>query len=56
MRAVARVQGSDMVKEQKRVSVQGVGREKLSQARKNVDNALTMTLLSTASGILTSLM
>ena len=54
MRAVARVQGSDMVKEQKRVSVQGVGREKLSLARKNADNVLTMTLLFTASRILTS--
>lgn len=56
MQSVAKVQGSDMVKEQKRVSVQGVVREKLSQARRNADNALTMTLLSTASGILTSLM
>ncbi len=56
MRAVARAQGKDMAKEWKRVYVQGVGREKLSRARKNVDNALIMTLLSTASGILTSLM
>lgn len=54
MRAVARVQGKDMAKERKRVYAQGVGREKLSRARKNVDNALTMTLLFTASGILTS--
>lgn len=54
MKFVVKVQGSDMVKEQKRVSVQGVGREKLSRARKNVDNALIMTLLFTASGILTS--
>ena len=54
MRAVARVQGKDMAKERKRVYAQGVGREKLSRARKNVDNALIMTLLFTASGILTS--
>ncbi len=54
MQSVVKVQGSDMAKEQKRVSVQGVGREKLSRARRNADNALTMTLLSTASGILTS--
>lgn len=54
MRAVARVQESDIVKELKRVFAQGVVREKPSQARKNVDNALTMTLLFTASGILTS--
>lgn len=54
MQSVVKVQGSDMVKEWKRVFVQGVGREKLSPARRNADNALTMTLLSTASGILTS--
>lgn len=56
MQSAVKVQESDMAKERKRVSVQGVGREKLSRARKNADNALTMTLLSTASGILTSLM
>lgn len=38
----------------KRVSVQGAESGKLSQARRNADNALTTTLLSTASGILTS--
>lgn len=51
MQSVVKVQGSDMTKEQKRVFVQGVVREKLSLARKNADNALTMTLLSTASEI-----
>lgn len=51
MQIVVKVQESDMVKERKRVFVQGVGREKLSWARKNVDNALIMTLLSTASEI-----
>lgn len=54
MRAVVRVQGKDMAKERKRVFVQGAESGKLSQARKNADNALTMTLLSTASGILAS--
>lgn len=54
MQSAVKVQESDMTKEQKRVFVQGVGREKSSLARKNADNALIMTLLFTASGILTS--
>lgn len=54
MQSVVKAQESDIVKEQKRVSVQGVGREKSSRARKNAGNALTTTLLSTASEILTS--